>query len=95
MGVANMENRQAIKANLLERINGFKGTEQCNTIVQLLNVMMEEIRENNDFCDVETFKRNQGSIGVLLILRNYINIGMPKQIKKEIFNPFLFQPGQE
>ena len=83
-----MQDLREMKIKLIQKLNELRQTEQCASMLSLIEIMIVEIRINNDICDTDNFKKNQGAISQLKQLYQYIEMGMPKAPEKKIINPY-------
>lgn len=72
-----MLERQKVKADLIGKLNGMRGTDACVTLVTLCNIMIQEMREENDHAQGTEVLFNQGKISVLKSLTDVIVNGLP------------------
>jgi len=65
------------KAVLIAEIFQTQKEHSCQCILKLLEMLINEIREENDRAPEEVFKINQGKIQGYLVLKGYIERGLP------------------
>jgi hypothetical protein len=54
-----------------------RSTIPCQSVVILLDILTQEMREANDYCAGEELKLNQGEIKAYRKLKGYIQRGFP------------------
>lgn len=72
-----MLERQKVKAELIGKLNGMRGTDACVTLIALCNIMIQEMREENDHAQGTEVLFNQGKISILTGLTDVIINGLP------------------
>lgn len=70
-----------VKAGLIFEISGHKGEVMCTNLLKLLEILIQEVRVNNDTAGPETMRLNQGEIAGYMKLQDYIERGLPGAIK--------------
>jgi len=68
-------NRQ--KAELIFEISGSRAESVCRNILSLLDILIDEVRIENDTAAPDTFMQNQGKIKAYTALKDYILRGLP------------------
>ena len=65
------------KAELVTELFVSRNESICQNILKLLDILISELRVENDLAEGNTFIRNQGKIQAYLILKEYIEKGLP------------------
>ncbi len=65
------------KATLIFEIFGAQRENSIQNVLKLLDILISEIRIENDYAEGNTLYRNQGEIKGYLALKKYIQRGLP------------------
>lgn len=60
------------KAELVSNFKGLKHQEAGFTVLELLNLLINDLRIDNDTADINMVLRNQGRLAALIELRDYL-----------------------
>ena len=71
------------KAALILEISGHRNESTCKNVLKLLEILLSEVRLDNDTADESNFRINQGEIKGYLTLKDYIERGLPAGNRKE------------
>jgi hypothetical protein len=71
--------RDAPKVSLISEINNLKGTSPGSSFIALLDILINEIRRENDTVNTIQLPVNQGKIEAYSQLKDYIERGLPGQ----------------
>lgn len=63
------------KAQLIDRVHGLASSHPMQEMVRLLELVINEVRENNDFVEKEDLGWNQGKIAAYQFLKKAIEQG--------------------
>lgn len=72
-----MLEQQRERADVIVKLNGSRGTEPCQLMVKLLNLLLDETRESNDMAQKDEVLLNQGKITAYKTLISAITVGYP------------------
>lgn len=70
----------AQKAALIFEISGHKGDVMCQNILRLLEILIQEVRVDNDTAPAEIVVKNQGKLYAYTLLQEYIVRGLPGNV---------------
>jgi len=65
------------KAEAIFELNGMKHDPACKSMVKLLDILIDEVRIQNDEAPAERVLGNQGEIRAFMRLKEYIEKGLP------------------
>ena len=75
--------RNKEKAVAIANIHGLKQESAGMKVLNLLDILIDELRKDNDTVDSVFLQRNQGEIRAYLQLKEYIERGTPEIQKRE------------
>ena len=66
-----------ILAIAIIRLNNMRNEPACVQVLEVLDLLVAEAREDNDEAGMDKFQKNQGMIAAYKILKEYIVRGLP------------------
>jgi len=64
------------KSDLVMELFEQKGSRTCSLMIQLCDMMIQDLREENDTADIDRFRINQGNIEAWKAMKTFITEGV-------------------
>ena len=77
MTLVDVQLKMKNKAQLVADLSASQKEPNIVRVVEMLDVLIEELREDNDTAEETLLYRNQGEIRGFKKLKNYIQVGVP------------------